>query len=335
MRPDYTGQRLQSASVRGRVRFAVPVLAGSLLAAVAAPAFAATPAGPEADGFDLTEIKPGVFAAIARPRDETTIGNAGFVVGSDAVLVIDAFATPAAAERLLARIRKTTPRPVRWLIDTHHHLDHWGGNSVFAKAGAVVVAQENARAGMQARAAAQDAGDRAKRPVALVLPTVTYGDAMSVWLGDRRVDVFTKPGHTGGDSVVSVPDADVVFGGDLLQKGTLPNLADAKTDAWIRTLDELARRFPSATLVPGHGGVARPLDMRPLRDFLVTVRLSVTRGLQEGKSGPALVEAVAPALAPFRKWTWGEHLDGAVADVEREIRGTAAPAVPAVPTAVP
>ena len=206
---------------------------------------------------------------------------------------------------------------------------------MFAKAGAVVVAQENARDGMEARAAAQDAQDRARHPVALVLPTVTYRDAMSIWLGDRRVDVFTMPGHTGGDSLVSVPDADVLFGGDLLQKNTVPNLADAKTDAWIRTLDELARRFGTAALVPGHGGVARPLDMRALRDFLVTLRLAVTRGLQEGKSGPALAEAVVPQLAPFRRWAWSEHLDGAVADVEREITGTATNPSTTTPAAAP
>jgi glyoxylase-like metal-dependent hydrolase (beta-lactamase superfamily II) len=322
--------RLQSASVRARTLWAAAASTGILIGAAAA----ARSAPGEADGFDLTEVKPGVYAAVARPGDDSTIGNAGFVVGSDAVLVVDSFATPAAAERLLARIRKATPRPIRWLIDTHHHLDHWGGNSVFAKAGATVVAQENARTGMQARATspdAQDATDRARR--ALVLPTVTYREAMSIWLGDRRVDVFTKPGHTHGDSLVSVPDADVLFGGDLLQKNTVPNLADARIDAWIRTLDELAPRFPTATIVPGHGGVARPLDIRGLRDFLVTVRLAVARGLAEGKSGPALAEEVVPQLAPFRKWTWSEHLDGAVADAERQIRDTAAnPTPPSVPT---
>ena len=301
------------------------------LRAEVAPTGTKSPASADADGFDLTEVKPGVYAAIARPGDDSTLGNAGFVVGSDAVLVVDAFATPAAAERLLARIRKTTPLPIRWLIDTHQHLDHWGGNSVFAKAGATVVAQELARAEMQARAAGQDAADRARR--ALVLPSVTYREAMSIWLGDRRVDVFTKPGHSSGDSLVSVADADVLFGGDLLQKGTVPNLADASIEAWIRTLDELAPRFPTATIVPGHGGIARPLDLRGLRDFLVTLRLAVARGIREGKSGTALAEEVLPQLAPFRKWTWGEHLDGAVADAERQLRGTAASPTPATPSA--
>jgi cyclase len=257
------------------------------------------------------------------------------------VLVVDAFATPQAAERLLAEIRKATPLPVRWLVDTHRHRDHWGGNAVFARAGAAVVSTESARTGILARLT-RDAGPNEKTR-SLELPSVTYRDALSIWLGGRRVDVFTKPGHTDGDSLVSVPDADVLFGGDLLQKGTVPNLSDARTDAWVRTLDELAREFPSATIVPGHGGIARPLDMRALRDFLVTLRLSVARGLQEGKTGGALVESVMPRLAPFRSWTWSEHLDGSVTDVERELTGTAPappssptpPAAPAAPTPVP
>ena len=288
-----------------------------------------------APSFTLTEVKPGVFAAIARPGDEDAVGNAGFVIGSDAVLVVDAFATPRAAEQLLAQIRKKTTRPVRWLIDTHHHRDHWGGNSVFAKAGAVVVSTENARGRILARLQQDpDPGDEKARR--LDPPSVTYREALSIWLGDRRVDVFTKPGHTDGDSLVSVPDADVLFGGDLLQKGTAPNLTDADTGAWIHTLDEIAPRFPSATIVPGHGGVARPLDMRGLRDFLSTIRTSVAKELRDGKSGDALVQAVMPRLAPYARWTWGEHLEGAVEHVERELRGTPTPvAEPAAPTPVP
>lgn len=304
-------------------------------AAAAARATGAVAPEEAASSFTLTEVKPGVFAAIARPGDEDAVGNAGFVIGSDAVLIVDAFATPRAADQLLAQIRKKTPKPIRWLIVTHHHLDHWGGDSVFAKAGATVVATEYARGRILARLQ-QDPGPVAEKARRLEPPSVTYREALSIWLGDRRVDVFTKPGHTDGDSLVSVPDADVLFGGDLLQKGTVPNLSDADTAAWIHTLDELAPRFPSATIVPGHGGVARPLDLRGLRDFLTTLRTSVARELRDGKSGDALVQAVMPRLAPYTKWTWGEHLEGAVEHVERELKGTPAPAAePAAPTPVP
>ncbi len=155
------------------------------------------------------------------------------------------------------------------------------------------------------------------------MPSLTYRDSLTLWLGDRRVDVFTKPGHTDGDSLISVPGANVLFGGDLLQNKTLPNLSDANTEAWIRTLDELAVRFPSAAWIPGHGPVARPLDMRPLRDYLSTLRLSVARGLRDGKSAAAISEELLPRLQQMvRGWTWSEHVGGAVEQMERELTGT-------------
>ena len=289
------------------------VTVGAALAAVSLEA---------AESFTLTEVKPGVFAAIAKPGDADSVGNAGFVIGSDAVLVVDSFATPRAAEQLLAKIRGRTRLPVRWLVDTHHHADHRGGNLVFAKAGATVVAHEAARARMR------------ERGVSAALPSETYRDAISIWLGDRRVDVLGRSGHTDGDSVVFVPDADVLFGGDLLQNRTVPNLADARTDVWVRTLDELAQRFPSAAIVPGHGAVARPLDMRPLRDYLVTLRTSVSRGLQEGVSGAALADLLVPRLtAQCRGWSGTEHIAETVAQVEAEL--TDRTTVPAAPTPTP
>ena len=300
-----------------RARRGRPYVAGAALlfasafpAGPSAPSPTSAPSPGEPADFRVVEAKPGVFAAIADPRRGGAVGNAGFVVGSDAVLVVDAFATEAAARSLLAEIRRRTRLPIRWLVDTHHHRDHCGGNAVFARAGAAVVASEPARERM-----------REKLPPA-ALPSLTYRDSISIWLGDRRVDVFTKPGHTPGDSLVSIPDADALFGGDLLQKATVPNLADADSEAWVKTLDELARRFPSATLIPGHGDVARPLDMRALRAYLVGLRAAVAGELRRGKSGAALVEAVLPAFAPsYRGWAWSESIPESVAQMERELTG--------------
>jgi cyclase len=300
--------------------------------AVLCVALPATARAADAD-FRLTEVRRGVFAAIAQPGRDAATGNAGFVVGSDAVLVVDSFATEAAAQGLLSEIRRVTSLPVRWLVNTHHHLDHCGGNAVFAKAGAVIVAHENARSRMREAALTRMAGvppAERERLLQLVLPSETFREALSIWLGDRRVDVYFRPGHTGGDSLVSVPDADALFGGDLLQKATVPNLADADTDAWVRTLDELARRFPSAALIPGHGDVARPVDMRGLRGYLVGLRLAVAAELRRGKSGAELAEAVLPRFAAdYRSWSRSEHIADNVAQIERELTGrTESPPAP-------
>ncbi len=282
--------------------------------------------------FSIVPAGPGAFAAIARPGDLASLGNAGFVVGSDGVLVVDAFATAEAADELLSEIRRTTPLPVRWLVQTHYHIDHTGGSAVFAAAGAVVVAQDNVRAWVRGdwkkdRAAA----DRAAR-AGVVLPDVTYRDGITIWLGSRRVDILVRPGHTGGDSIVWVPESNVVFGGDLVWKDVVPNLADANTDAWIETLDGLLREHPSAAFVPGHGPVGKPLDVRFFRDYLRSLRLAVIRALGEGKSGEALTEEVKSKLAVrYSGWAWfSDFAAENVAQTEAELTGRKA--YPPAPT---
>src|ERR1700730_10892066 len=122
-------------------------MSAALLLAVTA--LAVSPMAPGATGpahFRLLPVAAGVYAAIAKPGDREAVGNAGFVVGDESVLVVDAFATPAAAQELLGEIRRITKLPIRWVLNTHYHLDHVGGDSVFVRAGACVVAHENARA---------------------------------------------------------------------------------------------------------------------------------------------------------------------------------------------
>lgn len=273
--------------------------------------------------FTVKEVAPGVFAAVANPADESSLGNAGFVVGPDAVLVVDTFATPEAARELYAEIRRRTPLPVRWVVETHEHGDHTGGNAVFGAAGAAILAQENVRA----RAVTRDEKSLEEKPATarVRLPDVTYRDAATVWLGDRRIELLARPGHTGSDSIVVVPDARVVFAGDLVGRETIPNLADARVDAWIETLDGLLRGYPDATFVPGHGQPGKALDVRFFRDYLRGLRLAVSRAMGEGKSGASLVEAVKPQLAErYARWTWFEHVEKNIADMEAQLKGTKA-----------
>ncbi len=264
--------------------------------------------------FSVTQVAAGVFAAIADPSEESSLGNAGFVVGSEAVLVVDAFGTPEAGERLLSEIRSRTPLPVRFAVLTHFHQGHVSGSAVFAKAGAAVLAHENVRAWA-----------RREWEKDLTPPDVTYRDRVSVWLGGRAVEVFHRPGHTGSDSIVSVPDARVVFGGDLVQKRCIPGLTFASTEAWVTTLDELLEDYPDWTFVPGHGEPGKAIDVRFFRDYLSGLRLAVSRAIEEGKSGAVLLEAVKPQLASrYATWTGFEVVDGNIADVERELTGTKA-----------
>ncbi|HWS18229.1 MAG TPA: MBL fold metallo-hydrolase, partial [Candidatus Elarobacter sp.] len=131
---------------------------------------------------------------------------------------------------------------------------------------------------------------------ALVLPDEVYSDAVDIYLGTRQIQVRYMLGHTGGDSVVTVPDADVVFAGDLVWQKHLPNLIDATTSDWVKTLDKLMADHPSGTFVSGHGDVATAADVRDFRDYLVALRDAVAKAQAAGKTDQALVDAVLPQL---------------------------------------
>ncbi len=260
--------------------------------------------------FSLHDLGHGVWAAIEVPGSHAG-GNAGFVVGDDGVLVVDSFGIPEASQALLQAIRGVTDKPIRYLVDTHYHLDHIAGNGVFVQAGAVVLAQRNVRTWSrteQMRIMLPPVTTAEKAAIAAVVPPqLVYADGVEVYLGEKQVVLRVMPGHTGGDTVVVVPDAKVVFTGDLYWDHALPNLVDASTQDQIATLRTLARDYADAKFVPGHGkfvtgteltqwDMARAADLEALAGYLTELRADVGAALKAGKSGQALQDEVLPKL---------------------------------------
>jgi len=248
--------------------------------------------------FTVKKIGEGIYAAIGADGGKAG-SNAGFVIGSNGVVVIDTFEDVAPARDLLAEIRKITSLPIRFVVNTHYHLDHTGGNAVFSQAGATIVAQRNLRGWLRTenlRFFRDPKPEQRAMVEALVLPDETYTDAVDMYLGARQIQVRYMLGHTGGDSVVTVPDADVVFAGDLVWQKHLPNLIDATTGDWIKTLEKLLADHPRGTFVSGHGDVATAGDVRDFHDYLVTLREAVGKAQGAGKNEKELVDAVLPQL---------------------------------------
>lgn len=275
--------------------------------------------------FTLKKVGDGVYAAI-NPDGGKAGSNAGFVVGDKAVLVVDTFIAAEPAQQLLAEIRKVTNLPIRYVVNTHYHLDHTGGNAVFAEAGATLIAHRNVREWEHTENlkffGPNPQPEQRARVEGLALPDVVYDDALDVYLGARRVEVNYMLGHTGGDSVVFVPDANVVFTGDLMWTHRLPNLIDASTGRWIETLDTLLREHPKATFVSGHADVATAADVRDFRGYLAALRKAVENA--KGKSGQALLDAVSSELAPAYG-SWGAYKTFLQRNVEQtaaELAGT-------------
>lgn len=284
--------------------------------------------------FTLHHVCKGIWAAIDTPGSPAG-SNSGFVIGDKAVLVVDSFEDPAAARALLKVIRSKTTLPVRYLINTHYHLDHVAGNGVYAKAGAVILAQRNVRA-WERTDNLKFFGNKitpAERAMvaSYVLPDVLYRHGITLYLGHRKVVVRVLPGHTGGDSIVVVPDAKVVFTGDLFWDHSLPNLIDADTAAQIHTNGVFLRDYPDATFVPGHGPVGHAGDVRAFRGYLVALRQAITSAEHKGEHGTKLQrDVLAQMKARYGSWNFFTYFAAKnIAQTVAELAGTKALPEPA------
>ena len=286
-------------------------IALAALLALAGPASAQGPAT-AALPFVLKEVGPGVYAAIDGPEHKAG-SNAGFVIGDDGVLVVDSFFNIDAAKALVAEIHRLTPKPIRYVVNTHYHLDHTGGDQVLRDAGAIIVAHRNVRGWVRTNNV-NLFGDRItpelRRQIeVLPLPDVVTDKDLTVWLGSRKVVVRTVLGHTGGDLTVTVPDAKVLFCGDLLWRKVAPNLIDGSVREWAAT-DADFEHMPDAAhmvYVPGHGDVARLKDVEEFRAYLLDLQRRVAEARRGGLNGDALVQNIAPRLK-------ADHPDWAISD---------------------
>jgi len=286
--------------------------------------------------FVLKQVGPGVYAAIDGPEHKAG-SNAGFVIGDDGVLVVDAFFTQDAAKALVAEIRRLTPKPIRYVVNTHYHADHTGGDQALRDAGAIIIAHRNVRGWVRTNNITLF-GDRITpelkaRIEALPLPDLVTDKDLTVWLGSRRVVVSTVLGHTGGDLTISVPDSKVLFAGDMLWRRIAPNLIDGSVKEWTAT-DAAFMRIPDAALtryVPGHGDVADVKDVAEFRTYLLDLKRLVGEGRKAGLKDDALARNVAPKLRALHPdWTISDRAIAAeVRYMDQELAGTKKRPIPA------
>lgn len=228
----------------------------------------------------VEEVAPGVYAH--HGREETPshanagdIANVGFVVGDDAVAVIDSGGSPTVGDRLLAAIRRHTDLPVRYLINTHVHFDHLFGNGAFRHEAPALVAHARLQGALMSRADTYLArfeelvGPGEARRV-LMLPTdLPVAERLELDLGGRVLEVVAHPtAHTNNDLTVFDRETGTLFAGDLVSVNHIPIL-DGSVLGWLTVMDRLAA-LPARQVVPGHGPVSGswPAPLAPQRRYL-------------------------------------------------------------------
>ena len=270
-----------------------------------APLLALGPAGPGGT-LPLRELAPEVYAVLGDTgRGVEGRPNAGFVVTTDGVVVIDALASPRQGEQLLRTIRRVTDRPIVWLVLTHHHPDHHFGAVVLRSAGARVIAHPDKRAlasegGEDAliadwvRVVGLDAmrgfefADSPDRPV-------TRSDTLRLG-GKTIVITHPGPGHSPGDLLVWLPQERILFAGDVLVEDGVSMLVDGNSTALLGALDTVDG-MNAGVVVPGHGAIpARPADLvRRTRDYLTGLRTEMRAAVEKGIPMRRAMAALPPA----------------------------------------
>jgi cyclase len=306
--------RLYAISASFSICTVIAAIASAILAGIlltAPPAAAQERASPD---VVVKQIAPDLYFLF-----DFDGSNCVFLVTDDGVLLIDTRTHPREGRDLLARIRKITDKPIKWVINSHFHGDHHMGNVVFKELGATFVAQEETArimARVQPKEMARRVDGFAKRgldpaEVKLVLPDVTFDSRMTIRLGGREVRLFyLGPGQQAGDTFVAFPHARALFTPGAFGKHSMPNmLFTPSVDNWGKLLNEVAA-MDVDTILPAHGDVATRADAKELAAMLAdeyaTVKDAVNRGV-------TLDQAIATLTFPqYKDWRNYARLQGEI-----------------------
>ena len=235
-------------------------------------------------------------------------GNLGLSVGEDAVFLIDDQFAPL-TDKINAAIARITPKPVRFVLNTHWHFDHTGGNENYGRAGALIVAHENVRKRMGSEQFIEFLRMKTPPSPKPALPVVTFAGAMSFHLNGEEIRGIHVPrAHTDGDAIVHFLGSDVIHMGDVYFNGYYPFIdssAGGTVDGVIAACDQVLGIATDRTkIIPGHGPLSNRAELREYRDMVAAVRARVRELKGQGRTLEQ-VKAAKPSAAYDAKWGKG------------------------------
>lgn len=235
-------------------------------------------------------------------------GNIGVSVGDDAVFVIDDQYAPM-APKIAAAIKQITDKPVKFVVNTHWHGDHTGGNKAMGTAGALIVAHDNVRKRMSSDQFIKLLDWKVAPSPKLALPTVTFANDVTFHINGDEVFAFhVANAHTDGDTIVQFRKANVIHMGDTFFNGLYPFIdssSGGNPDGVIAVANRVLALIDDNTkIIPGHGPVTNKAELKVYRDMLVTVTMRVKAMVKQGKSMKEII-AAKPSAEFDERWGKG------------------------------
>jgi len=228
-------------------------------------------------------------------------GNVGISTGEDGLYIIDDQVRPVTAQ-LLQAIRKVSNKPIRFVINTHYHGDHTGGNETIGKAGALIIAHDNIRERMSTEQVSIFMKNTTPPYAKEALPVVTFNDQVSLHFnGESATAYHVAHGHTDGDSIIHFPASNVIHMGDMYFNTLYPYVdldAGGSIQGMVNAADlALSLADESTRIIPGHGPLAITEDLRTYRDYLIKASANVQALIDEDKNLQAVI-----AAEPTAEW---------------------------------
>lgn len=222
-------------------------------------------------------------------------GNIGLYAGDDVTFIVDDQYAPL-TDRIVAAIGEVTQRPVDYVLNTHWHYDHTGGNENLGKAGVVILAHDHVHKRMKAGQTIEAFDSVVPPAPAVALPAITFDSRLTLHTDDELIrGTHVDDAHTDGDTVVYFESADVIHTGDTFFNGLYPFIdlsSGGSIDGMIKAAGvTLLIGDEDTRIIPGHGPLASKADLRAYHDMLVSIRGAVAAMIAEGKSLEEVIAA--------------------------------------------